>query len=48
VVGQEAIIGYGDDFTPNEARPELLDWGVNLVGKGVKSLLVLLYTVIVL
>jgi len=34
VVGEDAVLGYGDDFTPNAARPELLNWGVNLVGKG--------------
>ncbi|MGQ9473332.1 MAG: glucose-1-phosphate adenylyltransferase subunit GlgD [Candidatus Caldatribacteriaceae bacterium] len=33
VVGEEAILGYGEDLTPNLVRPELLNWGVNLVGK---------------
>jgi glucose-1-phosphate adenylyltransferase len=34
VVEKGAVVGYGDDLTPNDARPDLLDWGVNLVGKG--------------
>ncbi|HPU08695.1 MAG TPA: sugar phosphate nucleotidyltransferase, partial [Candidatus Atribacteria bacterium] len=34
VVGREAIVGWGDDLTPNVARPDLLNWGVSLVGKG--------------
>ncbi|MGQ9621951.1 MAG: glucose-1-phosphate adenylyltransferase family protein [Candidatus Caldatribacteriaceae bacterium] len=34
MVGKRAVVGCGDDFTPNSARPDLLDWGVNLVGKG--------------
>ncbi|WP_369019057.1 glucose-1-phosphate adenylyltransferase subunit GlgD [Thermatribacter velox] len=36
VVGEEAKIGFGEDFTPNMLRPDLLDWGVNLVGKGTR------------
>ncbi len=34
VVEKGAVVGYGDDLTPNDARPDLLNWGVNLVGKG--------------
>lgn len=33
IVGEEAILGYGEDLTPNLVRPELLNWGINLVGK---------------
>ncbi len=33
-VGKEAVVGVGDDYTKNSSRPELLNWGVNLVGKG--------------
>lgn len=33
-VAENARIGVGEDYTHNSTRPELLDWGVNLVGKG--------------
>ncbi|MEI6158176.1 MAG: hypothetical protein WCP87_07410, partial [Atribacterota bacterium] len=33
-VGKNAILGTGDDNTPNILRPDILNWGVNLVGKG--------------
>ena len=33
VVGEGARIGIGEDYTPNRLRPDILDWGVNLVGK---------------
>jgi len=32
-VGEKAQIGVGDDFTANQKRPELLNWGINLIGK---------------
>jgi len=34
VVGEGSMIGTGNDFIPNRLRPDILDWGVNLVGKG--------------
>ncbi|NLJ50504.1 MAG: glucose-1-phosphate adenylyltransferase subunit GlgD [Candidatus Atribacteria bacterium] len=33
IVGEGSIIGTGDDYTPNRLRPDILNWGVNLVGK---------------
>ena len=33
IVGEGSIIGVGDDYTPNQLRPDILSWGVNLVGK---------------
>jgi glucose-1-phosphate adenylyltransferase len=33
IVGEDSIIGAGDDYTPNRLRPDILSWGVNLVGK---------------
>ena len=34
VVGEGSIVGVGEDLTPNRLRPDILGWGVNLVGKG--------------
>jgi len=33
IVGEGSVIGVGDDYTPNQLRPDILSWGVNLVGK---------------
>ncbi|MGD9141745.1 MAG: glucose-1-phosphate adenylyltransferase family protein [bacterium] len=33
-VGEGAVIGYGVDFTPNEARPAVMKSGITLVGRG--------------
>lgn len=35
VVGEGAVIGYGVDFTPNEAHPGVMRSGITLVGRGV-------------
>jgi glucose-1-phosphate adenylyltransferase len=35
-VGEGARIGYGVDFTPNEAYPAVMKSGITLVGRGVK------------
>ncbi|MBI4328841.1 MAG: glucose-1-phosphate adenylyltransferase [Chloroflexi bacterium] len=32
-VGQEAVVGWGEDFTPNEEEPDRLNTGITLVGK---------------
>lgn len=32
-VGEEAVIGHGDDNTPNAQSPEILNTGITLVGK---------------
>ena len=32
-VGEWSCIGFGDDFTPNRQRPDLLDSGLTIVGK---------------
>jgi len=33
-IGQGAVIGWGDDMTPNEEEPDNLSAGITLVGKG--------------
>ncbi len=35
-VSDNACIGYGDDFTPNQEEPQILNTGITLVGKGAK------------
>lgn len=35
-VGFDATIGQGDDYSPNNKRPDLLSSGINVIGKGVK------------
>jgi glucose-1-phosphate adenylyltransferase len=35
VVGKNAKIGVGDDYTPNEDKPHLLASGINVIAKGV-------------
>jgi glucose-1-phosphate adenylyltransferase len=32
-VGKNAYVGYGDDFTPNLERPDIVNSGVTIVGK---------------
>ena len=32
-VGKNAYIGYGDDFTPNLERPDIVNGGVTIIGK---------------
>lgn len=34
-VGEDAVIGYGVDFTPNESRPAVMKSGITLVGRGI-------------
>ena len=33
IVGKNAYIGYGDDFTPNLERPDIVNSGVTIIGK---------------
>ena len=33
VVGKNAYVGYGDDFTPNGERPDIVNTGVTIIGK---------------
>ncbi len=33
VIGKNAYVGYGDDFTPNLERPDIVNTGVTIVGK---------------
>ena len=35
-VGEGARIGYGVDFTPNEAHPHVMQSGITLVGRGIQ------------
>lgn len=35
MVGEGAVIGYGVDFTPNEAHPGVMRSGITLVGRGI-------------
>jgi glucose-1-phosphate adenylyltransferase len=32
-VGENCRIGFGDDFTPNQEKPDLLDSGLNIIAK---------------
>ena len=32
-VGKNAYVGYGDDFTPNLERPDIVNTGVTIIGK---------------
>ena len=33
VVGDNCVIGTGDDYTPNKERPDILNSGINVIGK---------------
>jgi len=33
VIEQNAMVGFGDDFSPNEERPDLLTNGITVIGK---------------
>ncbi len=33
VIGENAMIGFGEDYTPNEERPDLLSNGITVLGK---------------
>ncbi len=35
IIGENARIGYGDDYTANKERPEVLSSGLNVIAKGV-------------
>ncbi|MBN2540139.1 MAG: NTP transferase domain-containing protein [Bacilli bacterium] len=35
VIENNAMIGFGDDFTPNEERPDLLSNGITVLGKSI-------------
>ena len=32
-VGKTSLLGHGDDYTANKAKPELLTKGISVVGK---------------
>ena len=34
IIGRNTIIGHGDDLTPNDEKPELLDSGITVIEKG--------------
>ncbi|MFQ5627729.1 MAG: glucose-1-phosphate adenylyltransferase family protein [bacterium] len=34
MIGDKAVVGYGDDFTPNKKYPHTLEEGLTLIGKG--------------
>ncbi len=36
IVGFDVKLGYGEDYSANKERPELLSSGINVIGKGVK------------
>ncbi len=36
VIGNNAMIGFGDDLTPNNERPDLLSSGITVIGKSIK------------
>ena len=33
VIGKNAYVGYGDDWTPNLERPDIVNAGVTIIGK---------------
>jgi glucose-1-phosphate adenylyltransferase len=33
VIGRDSYVGFGDDLTPNQQRPDLLHSGITIVGK---------------
>ena len=33
IIGKDAIVGFGNDLTPNKERPELLESGITVLGK---------------
>ena len=33
VIGDNSIIGHGDDYTPNKDNPKVLSSGINVIGK---------------
>ena len=35
-IGKDCKIGFGEDFTPNEKKPDVLNSGLNVIGKNVK------------
>ncbi len=36
IIGNNAMIGFGDDFTPNVERPDLLSNGITVLGKSIE------------
>jgi len=36
VVGKNAYVGYGDDWAPNQERPDIVNCGITIVGKRAK------------
>lgn len=35
-VGKNCYVGYGDDFRPNEERPDIVNCGISIIGKRVQ------------
>lgn len=35
-IGKNCHVGYGDDLRPNEERPDIVDYGISIIGKRVK------------
>ncbi len=35
-VGKDCHVGYGDDWTPNRERPDIVDCGITIIGKRVE------------
>ncbi len=33
IIGENAMVGFGEDYTPNEEKPELLSSGITVIGK---------------
>ena len=33
VIGKNAYVGYGDDWTPNQERPDIVNCGITILGK---------------
>ena len=33
IIGDNAMVGFGEDYTPNQERPELLSNGITVIGK---------------
>ncbi len=33
IIGENAMVGFGDDLTPNQERPDLLSSGITVIGK---------------
>jgi glucose-1-phosphate adenylyltransferase len=36
IIGENALVGFGTDYTPNKENPELLETGITVIGKRIK------------